>query len=180
MNDLAGFEEYASGADDDELGALSDLISRARSKGRRGGGQRRLAPPGIPMAGAAPRMATKRTVLGLGTVIFDATSGTSLSIEVEPQRGFQPERLTAALARSGAAGLLVSVTDIRVGDVQQIPASAGCPIEMFAPDATDADIDLTAATPGMKILVTLRVSAAPAGADTVTVNLGFFGKVIGQ
>lgn len=172
MDDMSGFEEFA-GFEDDEMGAVARRV--------RGRGLPRLKTPGVSSAGARLTPNLKRVPLGVGRLTFGAATGTTLTIEVEPQRGYTPRRLVASVARTGASatGLLL-VTDIKVGDTQQIPASQGCPIEMFDAQATESEMDLTPAIPGQKITITVSISAAPAGADTVVVGLGFYGQVIGQ
>lgn len=179
--EVGAFEEYASGEefDSEEAGAALDLVNRIRArKGKRP--MRRLAAP--PAIATGPRgIALKTLPLGIGTVSFGAATGTSLSVEVEPQRGYTPKRLVAAISRTGASATgLVKLTSLMIGDVQQLPASNGVPIEMFDTQATDAELDLTPCTPGQKVSLTLTISAAPAGADTVVVNLGFYGKAVGQ
>ncbi len=177
-----GLEEFESGAeefDSEEAGAALNLVNRLRARKGKSPMRRLPSPPAV-LTG--PRgLALKRLPLGIGTVTFGAATGTSLTVEVEPQRGYTPKRLVAAVSRTGASATgLVRLTSLMIGDVQQLPASNGVPIEMFDTQATDAELDLTPVIPGQKVTLTLTISAAPAGADTVVVNLGFYGAAIGQ
>lgn len=180
MSNRSMFEEYAQGDDDEEAGALwADALRRAK-RAKANGGRPRLAPPPVIRTGPAGQ-AMKRIPLGVGTVTFGAATGTSLTAEVEPQRGYTPQRLVLAVTRTGASATgSVKVTSIKHGDVEQLPASNGCPAAMFQADTTDAELDLTPVTPGMKVIITVSISAAPAGADTVVCDLGYYGQAIGQ
>jgi len=191
MSNAQMFEEFAAGEDDDfdgEVGAITNLLNRVRAKqGRSPVNPRRVA-ASLPRLQAPPVINTgpaglsmKTIPLGLGTVTFTAASGTSLSAEVEPQRGYTPKRLVAALTRTGASATgSVKLTSLKIGDIEQLPSSNGCPASMFDAQATDAHLDLSPATPGMKVVATWSISAAPAGADTVVLDAGFYGKAVGQ
>lgn len=181
------FEQFAQGDDDDdEVGAFYDAAlraSRAKRAARRGGptnGRPRLAPPPV-INTQAGGPAMKRIPLGIGTVTFALNTGVSLSAEVEPQRGYTPQRLVVSTTRTGATSTgSIKVTSIKHGDVEQLPASNGCPAAMFAADTTDAELDLTPVTPGMKITITVTCSAAVTGTDSIVVDLGYYGQAVGQ
>lgn len=180
MREFAGFEEYAAGDDDDdEVGAAFSMINRLRAK--KGKPPLRKLPRTPNVATGPSGLFSKRLPLGGGRASFTATSGTSLSIEVEPQRGYTPRRLVIAVARTGttATGLIL-LTSMTVGDVQQLPASNGCPVEMFSADVTDGELDLTPCVPGQKITLTFTISAAPTTTDTVVLSAGFYGAAVGQ
>lgn len=190
MSNIAGYEEFASGEGDEfdgeELGAISNLLSkvRARAAQRKSGVPSRMLPrlQAPPVINTGPSGLSMKTLpLGIGTVTFTAASGTSLSVEVEPQRGYTPKRLVAELTRTGATATgSVKLTSLKVGDIEQLPASNGCPASMFQANATESELDLSPATPGMKIVATWAISVAPGAADTVTVDCGFYGKAVGQ
>lgn len=188
-DDISGFEEFASGGEEfssEELGAFADIVRQARAKNagrgpRRVGQLPRLAPMGVPVAGASPRVGMKRIPLGVGTVTFALNTGVSLSAEVEPQRGYTPQRLIASVTRTGTTSTgAIKVTSIKHGDVEQLPASNGCPIAMFDAQATDAELDLTPVTPGMKVTITVSCSTAVTGTDSIVVDIGYYGKAVGQ
>lgn len=183
------FEAFAQGLDDDmdedEVGAsFAQMLKLAKNKGaaRRGptGGRPRLAPP--PVINTMPAgLSMKRIPLGIGTVTFALSTGTSLTAEVEPQRGYTPQRLVASVTRTGTTSTgSIKVTSIKHGDTEQLPSSNGCPVAMFAADTTDAELDLTPVTPGMKIIVTVSCSVAVTGTDSIVVDLGYYGQAVGQ
>lgn len=183
MSNRQMFEEYAQGDDDEELGAIwSDALRKAQAaKNRRGpAGRPRLAPPPVIKTQASgPSM--KRIPLGIGTVTFALNTGVSLSAEVEPQRGYTPQRLVVSVTRTGTTSTgAIKVTSIKHGDVEQLPASNGCPAAMFAADTTDAELDLTPVTPGMKITITVSCSTAVTGTDSIVVDLGYYGQAVGN
>lgn len=187
MSNRQMFEEFAQGfdGDDDELGAFySAALKSARQKqamrrpAQQGQRPRLAAPPVINTQ--AGGLAMKRIPLGIGTVTFALNTGVSLSAEVEPQRGYTPQRLVLSVTRTGTTSTgAIKVTSIKHGDVEQLPASNGCPSAMFAADTTDAELDLTPVTPGMKITVTVSCSAAVTGTDSIVVDMGYYGQAIG-
>lgn len=187
MSNRQMFEEYAQGFDDDdgELGSIwSEALMKARqAKGRlpaRPQGRPRLAPPPV-IATQPARASMKRVPLGIGTVTFALNTGTTLTAEVEPQRGYTPQRLVVSITRTGTTSTgSIKVTSIKHGDVEQLPASNGCPAAMFAADTTDAELDLTPVIPGMKVTVTVTCSAAVTGTDSIVVDLGYYGQAIGS
>lgn len=187
MSNRQMFEEFAQGYDgddNDELGAFySAALKSARQKQamrRPAQGQRpRLAAPPV-INTQAGGLAMKRIPLGIGTVTFALATSLSLSAEVEPQRGYTPQRLVISVARTGTTSTgAIKVTSIKHGDVEQLPASNGCPSAMFAADTTDAELDLTPVTPGMKITVTVSCSTAVTGTDSIVVDMGYYGQAIG-
>lgn len=192
--DIAGFEREFSGDDGfdaEELGAVNDLLARmglrrqaqGRPQPKRIAAQSLpvLSPPAVPYAGASPVLAMKKIPLGINSVLFNATSGTTLTAEVEPQCGYTPKRLIVIVTRTGTTAVgSVRITSLKHGNVEQLPASNGCPAGMFDPQATDAELDLTGLTPGMKVLATVTITAAPTGTDTVLAELAYYGKAVGQ
>lgn len=122
-----------------------------------------------------------RGYIGLGFVTFTSTSGTQLTMTVEPQRTFRPERLVIDRADGSAvtAPLSARVNNIFIGDLPQSPSvEQPAPISMFRADATFSGIDFNKCDPGQKIRVELSISAAPAGTELVRLEAGFYGDMM--
>jgi hypothetical protein len=182
---MASFEEIM-GMSDEELMGMDDIgdedigaIVRARRAVAR-----RAAKPG-PMlrrgqAGAQP-FTRKRTTLGIPKASFanNAAAGTTVTVEVEPQRAFQPERFLA-VAVSPVPSAKVGVRQITIGDVPQLPAAQAVPLEMFRADAVGVQLDLTECEPGTKLQVQYEVLTALGAAEGGDIVGGFAGEVIGQ
>ena len=167
-DDLAGID-LEGDSDDAVLGA----IMRRKLRGN-------VAPrPQVRQPGVRPT--GKKVPLGIPSVTFGAATGTSITVEVEPQRAYQANRLVLAILRTGASATgLVRVRSIKIGDVEQLPSSNPVSAEMFRADGVDLDLDLTECPAGVKITITVDTSAAPAGADTILVDPALKGRVIGQ
>jgi len=166
-DDFAGLD--MEGEDDAVLGAIA---RRARGRGV-------PRQPGVRMQ--AQQVTGKKVPLGLPSVLFTATSGTSISVEVEPQRAYQAERLIFAILRTGASATgLVRVQSLKIGDIEQLPSGNAVTSELFRADGVDLELDLSMCKAGTKITVVFTISAAPTAADTVLVDAAFKGRVIGQ
>jgi len=135
-----------------------------------------------PQLSGRPRAPKKlRGYVGMGSVTFNATSGTLLPMVIEPQRGFRPERLVIDRFDGSAVTAPISarVNRITIGDQPQSPSDEQpAPISMFRADATFSGIDFDKATTGMKIRIELSVSAAPAGTELIRLEAGFYGDML--
>lgn len=176
MADYVGFDDALHG-DDDYVGADDAEILGAvrRARGRAMAAQR----PQLMAAAAPPKKL--RGYLGLGNATFVNGGVTTLTLTVEPQRSFRPERLIIDRTNVGAASpnLTCNVQSIFIGDQPQSPSvEQPAPIAMFRADATVSGIDFDKAVPGQKIQVTLTISAAPAVGETVTLSCGFYGDML--
>src|SRR5258706_4800780 len=69
--------------------------------------------PKAPGMGAHGQLMLKP--LGLGSVVFTATSGTLLALQGTPQKAFLPKRLILDSSRAGSPTGLVTVNRIDVG-----------------------------------------------------------------
>lgn len=176
MTDYVGYDEDDAvgddfvGADDAEiLGA----VRRARAS------QQRAQKPQLR---APERPPTKlRGYLGMGTATFNSTSGTLLSVTVEPQRGFRPERLIIDRTdgSTATAAIAARVNAIFIGDQPQSPSiEQPAPIALFRADATVSGVDFDKCIPGQKITIQYSVSAAPTGTEVVTLSSGFYGDML--
>ncbi|MFZ4751096.1 MAG: hypothetical protein ACOYMM_11410 [Phycisphaerales bacterium] len=203
-DDYAG-DDYAGDdyAGDDYAGEdlLGDFLGAARRRGRqrRGGIRRRMSrgpvrlgrplssPPGWREAQAAPGvMVPTEQLLPLGfqpdggSFSFISGGPTTIIFRALPQKPFRGERLVIDIARSaGAAANSVNVDQISVGTDLQIVSAAPFPAATFAPTAFGVRLSLTAAQPGIQIVVstTLIGPALPLG-ETVTVVPVVLGRAI--
>lgn len=164
---------------DDLLGSLDLADVGARRRRRAAARGRALAPRKlIPRVPGVPGTAVGLQPMPLGTVVFTAASGLILQMQASPQRPFKGQRLVITEARVGATGGLVNVTRLEVGTYNQMVFGGNMPAAAFAPTAFDTNMFLQPATPGVNITLLLTITAAPAGADTVTVSAGMWGTVI--
>lgn len=200
VNSLAGLEGIADdGGDAGAISALEGLAAeelgrrwrnqQARSRGRTPSPQARAQAPSntvgvmnMPLANlvsaipGAPARGLRKVPLPLGTVAFTATSGTSLQFRARTQRPYKGTRLIFVVNRTGATATgLLSATEIKIGQDPQPAADGAMPLEAFGPQVWDADLDLTPLTPGIDIVITAAISAAPAAADRVDVGGVMFG-----
>jgi hypothetical protein len=61
---------------------------------------------------------------------------------------------------------------------QQPDTEQPAPASMFARDVTYSHLDLQVAKPGVKIFLTLGVTAAPGSGETLTAAVGMYGQWI--
>ncbi len=134
----------------------------------------------VPWNGIPPRPKADEAMfpLGLGIATFTATSGTQLTLTARPQRAFRGERLVLTSVRDGAStdGLLVTIADIKIGDVSQKVGGGVLPANVFSNDAFGVRLMLDAAVPGVDITLILNISGAPTGADFLIIS----GAIIGR
>jgi hypothetical protein len=132
------------------------------------------AVPGVPSPGA------RNFPLGFGSVTFVNAGQTSFNLTANPQRPFKGHRLVIDVRRSsGATAELVEITQLNVGQGNQLMSAAALPAEAFRPDSFDTKLSLDPSTPGIDIVIGLQVSAAPGVADTITVGAMLIGDTIG-
>lgn len=159
-------EDDFTGADDEEiLGAVRRAMTARK--------------PQLRAAAAPPKKL--RGYLGMGNATFINGGPTQLSLIVEPQRAFRPERLIIDRTNVGvlSPNLVANVVNIFVGDQPQSPSvEQPAPIAMFRADATVSGIDFDKAIPGQKIAIQLSLNAAPAVGETVTLSCGFYGDML--
>lgn len=187
--------EDMSGIEENVMGAMSNMFANLRARAGQGGArpQARLPWGGggggmvsrVPAGGApAPQLpgATAsvnelRSFAGLGAAVWTGADAALKTLEIEPQESFQGRRLIFSEARTETAtSSVVSIANLYVGSMPQSPVvDQSAPIAMFAPDATDAELDLQICYRGMKLVCQLSISAAPGSGETVTVIGGLYG-----
>jgi hypothetical protein len=169
-------EEMVSGDSENIVGALTNALMRRATPGRTvtnprfsvsqirnqvgGGGDSKLRAP-----------------LGLGSKQY--TDNTPFNFIVEPQEAFRGERLIVDVAVSTGANLLLSIDEIVVGSLPQMPSTEfGLPAVMFRADATGAHMDWQICPAGTKIIIKTHVVGTFGEADTLTAQLGIYGEWI--
>jgi hypothetical protein len=174
LDEIMGIDEIM-GADeigDEELGAVVRRKLRARAS----------KPPIASRVGAGlGGMYKKRTTLGVPKASFanNAAAGTTTTVEIEPQRDFQPERFLVA-AVSPLPSAKVGVKDIRIGDTPQMPSVQAVPLEMFLRDSIGVALDLSLCKAGTKLTITYEVLTLLGAAEGGDIVAGFAGEVYGQ
>jgi hypothetical protein len=108
--------------------------------------------------------------LGFTVVTFTAASGTTLQATATPQKKMKGNRLVIDEVRSATAVGLVTLASLKIGTREVLVSAQPVPARMFAPGAFGVALRLVEAGPGIIITATFVISAAPAGADTVTVS----------
>lgn len=186
---LSGYDDmgYDDMGGDDEAGW--NPFKRRRAAPRRGvPAARRLAPPAAPAA--ARRQALRQfqpdaTGLPLDQImpfpagVFTAAV-TTLLLQAQPQREFQPRRLVIDLGRVGATATgLVTVTQFTVGADPQFVNTGAIPASMFQATAVGILLKPAAARPGVTISLGLSIAPAPGAGDTVTVSAAAVGPAVG-
>ncbi|HEY6110160.1 MAG TPA: hypothetical protein VIV56_14775, partial [Gemmatimonadales bacterium] len=122
-----------------------------------------------------------RAQLGMGSFTFTSATGSTHTFIVEPQEAFRVGRIVISQkASDGVGGTQVGVQPLIVGSLPQAPSSEyDIPAEMYAPDATDAQMDAQVCPAGtkMQLRVTLAGEAIPAE-ESLTVTIGLSGTWI--
>jgi hypothetical protein len=191
---LLGCEAAASEFDMEDMGALMDMgdyddmgapIAARRPGGRllripqTGRGAIRGRPPIVSAMPGVPTPTQARQPLGLTNVVFTAASAQLLAMTGLPQRPFRGRRLVLNVLRTaGAAAIGVNVVAIMTGQTNEMAGQQPTFAEAFGPLATDMVMQMQPAGPGITISVQCATTAAPAGADTVTVQGQILGDVV--
>jgi hypothetical protein len=163
-DDFAGFDDM-SGADD-----YTGAIVRRKAKVPRALARIKasMEAPGV----AAP--GSRLVPIGLGTLTFSASSGTSLSFTSNPQKPILIRKLTIGVARNGtsAANQNITLDALNVGPTNQLPSDQATPVSLFDPQANGNNVYLDASQPGVTVSGRISVSAAPTATDTIIVTIG--------
>lgn len=134
-----------------------------------------FAYPPLPAVGMHPP-SKLRSFVGLGTISWTgAADSADKTTSITPQAPVRGERLVIdVVATAGAAGL-VTVKLLQVGvEPQQADTSQPAPASMFAKDVTYGHIAMQVADPGIRIALTLGITATPGAGETVTATAGLF------
>lgn len=166
--DLAGYD------DDYEVGRI------LRRPNRRTLNRAKYAKALVPKVPGVPKMGAREFPLGFGTFTFVNAGATVATLTAQPQRPFKGARLVIVVSRSaGATAEAVTITQLNVGQNNQLASAAQLPAEAFAPGAQDVVLNLDPATPGIDITLGLAVSAAPGVGESIAVTAMLIGNAIG-
>lgn len=187
--DTMGYDDEAEAV----IGAMANLL-RSRGSGGGGGAMARRGQGGYPQnvarvgnayvrppLPATPQHPTAmiRSFVGMGFATWTGADGADKVLSIEPQEKFRGERMVIDVLASAAAAGIVLVRLLQVGvQPQQPDTEAPAPASMFARDVTYSHLDLQVASPGIKMTLTLAVTAAPGGTETITAAVGFYGEWI--
>ena len=105
---------------------------------------------------------------------------TTLLLQAQPQREFQPRRLVIDLGRVGATATgLVTVTQFTVGADPQFVNTGAIPASMFQATAVGIMLKPAAARPGVTVSLGLSVAPAPGVGDSIVVSAAAVGPAVG-
>lgn len=175
------------GDDDAIVLAGYDDMGAARRRGRPGG--RSLAPARFNTATTrqAALQAFQPDASGMAVdQVMPFPNGTfilgnaPLILPAAPQRSFQVRRLVIDRFNTGASATgLLQVTGLTVGADQQFTNTGAIPASMFSPTAVGVNLKPQAARPGITVTLSLSLTGALAGADTVLVTSAAVGPALG-
>jgi hypothetical protein len=135
----------------------------------------------MPTVPGAPALGFRDQSVGLGTVTFTATSGTTLTLSGSPGRPFKGRRLMFDVTRTGASATgLLTITAFNVGDVNQLIGTGALILNAFTPTSFGADGQYSACAPALTIRVGVTISSAPTMTDTVVVGGQINGETVGS
>jgi hypothetical protein len=86
--------------------------------------------------------------------------------------------MVAAERRTGATGVLLTVTEVKIGQEVQPAATGGCPFDAFAANASGIFVNFDPIDVNVPVEVTVAASAAPGAGDRVDFSVAFFGYSI--
>ena len=114
----------------------------------------------------------KKIPLGLGSMTFDASSGTTdFTLTARPQVPVRGRRLIVVVTRSsGASAIAANASDLEVGNKSQFAGGGEIPLETFGPEVMDSTLVFDQADPGIEIRLKGSISAIPAAGESVTIT----------
>lgn len=119
----------------------------------------------------------------LGLEPFDPTApaltaaNPTVRFVANPQRPFRGERLIISLARTaGALAVAVGIDQFKIGENSQLVGDGLVPAETFAPDAFGVRLAMSAAEPGVLVVVTL--TAVVPGGESITPQIAIVGRAV--
>lgn len=135
----------------------------------------------IPTIPGAPAIGVKLQPLGFTTIAFTATSGTALGATTRPQKPCKGKRLVVDIARTGATATgLITVTSITVGVNNQLVSTQPVGAGAFAAGAFDTNVELSASSTALDIVVNYAISVAPTMTDRVDIATTLFCETVGS
>lgn len=140
----------------------------------------RRSPPMTQQAPGVNMPSAKETLMGVGTAAWTAAStSTIITLTAWPDVPFRPRRPVVNIERSGAAGIAVTIRRLAVANVNMMASGTPVPATMLGPLVENVRQVYNVLQPYTRLYMDIAVSAIPAGADTITVDVGLFGDSIG-
>lgn len=173
--DILGEElDEMLGEEDDDLlvgAARRRRAARAR-QAQRGAAPRGIRPP--PIVSRTPGVtgpALARIPLGFGTLSCSAgTNPSGGTLTSSPQVPIRPRRLIIVVNGTNAANYAVAISSLLVGTKSLLGSAQSVDARAFTADAVGAEILGENAGPGVTLSLTVVVSPAVSGTDTVLVT----------
>jgi len=185
--------ELVEGVDDDVdiLGAIEDLVGAAARPAARGGArgaatfrgmQIRRAPPVMSSMPAGVQTGPTGKILPVPFSVANFTGAAVIgALTARPQMPVRGKRLILNATGDTAAAQLIAngavVTSIMVGAQPVFPNAGAVPVTAFGPTATDTQLLLPNAAPGIEIVINVALPAGP-GADNVTISATLFSEAV--
>jgi hypothetical protein len=173
-----------AGEDDSDLGfGLSDIRRAFGGGGRRRGRPRPMMPRrGLPsplaVAPGGVRPQPGMYPVTVGPFAFSAATGLAdIQHDINPQVNFKAQRMICTPIKTGATATVAQVL-LKRGSVGIKPINLGgqpIPLEIFISTSVDMNIEYPQTRPGLTYDLTLGLSSALAGADTIVVYVTFLG-----
>ena len=169
-----------AGEDDSDLGfGLSDI--RRAFGGRRGRPRmmpRRGLPSPLAVAPGGVRPQPGMYPVTVGPFSFAAATGLAdINLSINPQVNFKAQRMICTPIKTGASAAAAQVL-LKRGSVGIKPINLGgqpIPLEIFISTSVDMNIEYPQTRPGLTYDLTLGLSSALAGLDTLIVYVTFVG-----
>lgn len=189
-----------SGADDDEIGRRvrkvakrsginpGQMLRRLASMARGGGGGGNAFPatlPPMPQGAVMSSIAPGTPARGerFGYMPFPASAfvnggPTTIVLRTTAQRPLRTVRILTDQTRTGAAAILLTIGEIKIGQEVQPAATGNVAFNAFKPEANGVPVYLDPIDVNVPIEVTVVASAAPGVGDRIDFSVSFFGYMV--
>lgn len=170
---MASYDDFGDDfSGDDDMGAV--MVRNQRGSVR--------APSIINRIAGVTKPSSKDVPLGFGSQTHtDLVQPTGGTLVARPQVPFRGRRLVIQVTRNAAAvaaGLAVNLTALLVGSKNQLAASTAVPADVFGSTATNVELMLDSATPGIDISLIYSFTAALAVGEIIIVQAAIIGDSI--
>jgi hypothetical protein len=165
------------------FGAMQRALQRARGGG--GGAYPPAALPATPEAAFQSSVAPGTPARGqrMSWMPFPAGSfinggPTTSVLRTTSQRPLRTIRIVTDQARQGAANILLTITEVKIGQEVQPAATGAVAFGAFQPNANGIWVNLDPIDVNVPVEVTVAASAAPGVGDRIDFTVSFFGYSI--
>lgn len=200
LGDLMGALEGVDGDDDLEIGRRVRKVAKraglspvammrklaSLAQGRGGGGNAFGAtlppmPQGAVMSSIAPGTPARGERFGympFPAGAFVNGGATTIVLKTISQRPLRTVRIVTDQARTGAAAILLTISEIKIGQEVQPAATGNVAFNAFKPEANGVPVYLDPIDVNVPIEVTCVASAAPGVGDRIDFSVSFFGYMV--